>query len=821
MTKLVLVSPSYHCDVVWRRPPAEQVAIRQRQYDAALDMLARLPEFCFEFDQATLVREYLDANPHRLEQMRQFVREGRLEITGGEETIPDNNLVSGEGLVRNVLLGRLWFEETLGATATVANFDDSFGQMWQLPQVISQFGYTSYRDTRTPGLDPKTAAPGVEWEGLDGSRIFYLPTHASLTEFTHICNLPVVYSPQERLEASLQEACALDLPVVFVRYTSEEDFVEQRIVDKVLGFVPPPGGEVRFGLCGEIMREARQANRKAKVVRGELNPTLDATHITRIGLKQAYRQAEWATRVAETAATWAALSGAKYPAKAFLELWRKLAYVQFHDSICGCHTDAVNRKVMGLAARVKKGAERLANAALPKAEGQAFTLFNPLPFAHTEPLTLDLPPGLLPADGDGQALPAQITQEGTKVVATLEALGMTAYPLVKGKPERPKRLPAGKPVLTGKYEVTATDEGAAVRHLAMKRTVLEGAIPEVGFRHENGDLWNESYLGPLYTEAAGERKLVLVEAGPVFTRFVWRGLIEGDSAAEPMPPVWDQKRDGRQVVFADLRRLEWEKEVIFYRDLDRLEVRVDMDFHGRNTEVSLSFPLPLDLKAARALYDIPFAAVERKPYFELPSDSPELPGAPLHQAKLGGHGHYPALDWVAYQDGKWGMALANEGTPAHRLMNGRIEVLVLRSPTTIASDFAPPAGAYDNGHHQFCFALQPYRGNVFDSGAYRLGQQFNARSLAALGADAASRSLLQIQAPGIVLSCLKPAERGEGYILRTYETAGEAVEGAIQTTLPVAAAWETDLMERPLRQVDLARLKWRPYEIKTLRVTFA
>ena len=68
--------------------------------------------------------------------MRRFVREGRLDITGGEETIPDTNMVTGEGLVRNIFLGRLWFEETLGVRPVVANMDDAFGLTPQLPREL-------------------------------------------------------------------------------------------------------------------------------------------------------------------------------------------------------------------------------------------------------------------------------------------------------------------------------------------------------------------------------------------------------------------------------------------------------------------------------------------------------------------------------------------------------------------------------------------------------------------------------------------------------------------------------------------------------------
>ena len=272
------------------------------------------------------------------------------------------------------------------------------------------------------------------------------------------------------------------------------------------------------------------------------------------------------------------------------------------------------------------------------------------------------------------------------------------------------------------------------------------------------------------------------------------------------------------MAFRDLQELVWEKELTFYRDLDRIDATVRVDFRGLNTELLIGFPLQLDLETARALYDVPFAAVERRPYFEVQSDSPEAEGAPVELAKLGGTGHYPALDWVAYGDDEWGMVLANQGTPAHRLMNGDIEVIVLRSPTMIDSGFHPPVGAHDNGRHEFRFALQPYEGEVFASGAYRLGQMLNAPPLISEGAAREAGSVLQLEAAGVVLSCLKPAERGKGIIIRTYEARGEKARGSITLAGNAGEACETDLMEQPGKAVNLKRLTWRPYEVKTLLV---
>jgi alpha-mannosidase len=825
----VYVIPSYHCDVVWRRSPEEQVSIRQQQYDAALRALREFPEFRFEFDQATLVREYLENNPARLEEMRGYVAEGRLDVTGGEEAIPDTNLVMGESLVRNIFLGRLWFEETLGVKPVVGNMEDAFGLSVQLPQIFAGFGCPYFRDGRTVGLDNDLAVRGVIWEGPDGSRVRYATGAVNITEGTHVCNLPVVYSRQERPRASLLETMRVKLPVVLCRYGSEEDLVEERIVRLVLDFPRPPRVEMRFALAKEALEALFAANPKPAVVRGEFNPSQPGTHITRISLKQAYRTAEWGTITAEAAAACAALGGAKYPRERLAAMWRKLAYVSFHDSLCGCHVDSVNRQVMGYCRQVRRQAERVGRRALgalaPGAGAAAGVVaFNPLPYERREPLALSLPAGVTLAGAEGKPLPAERRGQETLVLADLAPLGTTQWRTVKASTAKPKvtaaRQAAGRPCEVGSYRVTPRDDGLTLHHTGWNRTLADGPFPEVRFRREDGTMWDERILGPMFTEADGDRELVRREEGPVSVRLLWRGLLEGDPSADPEPPGWKNTRNGRQVIFADLRRLAWEKEVIFYHDLERIDVTVRLDFAAQNTEVMLGFPLQLDLARTKAVYEVPFAAVERRPYYEVPAYSPELKGAPLHLAALGGKGAWPALTWVAYGDRDWSMLCANQGTPSHRLMSGMIEIGVLRSPTPISSGFHSPPGSRENGQHEFRFALLPFRGDAVRSGAYHLGAACNAPPLlAATSVDPAapaSHSFLTIEAPGVAFSCFKQAERQAGYVLRSFETGGRTARGRLQTAFPIAAAWETDLMEQPVREVNPARLQWRPWEIKTL-----
>jgi len=825
--KTVMVAGQFHCDVVWRRPPEVQTAIRDRQFTSALDMLAKCPEFRFEFDQAAIVREYLEAHPERLEAMRQFIDEGRLDITGGEEAIPDTNMVTGEGFVRNFLLGRLWFEDTLGVRPVVANLDDAFGMTPQLPQIFLGLGFRYFRAGRTPGLDPELARKGIRWEGLDGSRLFCLSSHAGIETTQHVCNVPVVYTPAERARYSLGQAMAVDLPVVYCGYCSEEGLVADEDVRLVLEMPRPRGTEMRFATVREIFEATRHWERTAPVVRGEFNPSEAATTITRIPLKLAYRQAEWAAITAEAAAACAALQGRAYPHARLTDAWRKLAYVQFHDALCGCHIDPVNRRLMGYCRQVSRTAQTVGDRSLkamaPRRGRKAgVVVFNPLLASRQETLEADLPAGTSLAGPDGKPLPAERRGNRTAVLVDLPPMSTSCLHRVKAPAPKPQQRRGaavhGRGFRVGPYRVTARHEGVAIEHVAWRRRLVSGSLPQVRFRHDDGTLWTEHFQGRMFTDESGTQKLVRREDGPLTVRLVWEGEVRGDPAADPAVPDWFAP-DGKPPVFSDLKRLTWEKELVFHRHCARIDATVRIDFRGKNTEILIGFPLELDLSRSRAVYEVPFGATRRRPYFEVPAASPEREGAPHHLADFSGRGAWPALGWVAYGDHRWGMLLANRGTPSHRLMNGMIEVGVLRSPTA-GTSFTVPESAHENGRHTFEFALAPFRQDHRRGRVYELGARFNAPPLvcAAKLPDTLDppRSLCELTARGVAFSALKRAERADGFVLRSFETEGRPAKGRLRTAFPLAAVHEVNLLEEPAGEVDPKRLSWRPFEIKSL-----
>jgi alpha-mannosidase len=94
----------------------------------------------------------------------------------------------------------------------------------------------------------------------------------------------------------------------------------------------------------------------------------------------------------------------------------------------------------------------------------------------------------------------------------------------------------------------------------------------------------------------------------------------------------------------------------------------------------------------------------------------------------------------------------------------------------------------------------------------------------ACGGAAGEDSVFAVDAGNIVVSTVKPAEDGSGdVIVRLYESKRMSTRCRFKTSLPVKAAALTNMLEQEPEPVTVrggrVRLSFRPFEIKTLRLT--
>ena len=166
--KTLYVISHSHWDREWYQPFQEYRVRLVRMLDDLLDVMEGDDFPCYHLDGQTIVLEdYLEIRPQNRERLEKLIKSGRLVI-GPWYVMPDEFLIGGESLVRNLQLGhricREWGADPMGCGYVT----DIFGHNSQFPQILRGFGIDSALLYRGIGDFPKDA---FTWQGADGSEV--------------------------------------------------------------------------------------------------------------------------------------------------------------------------------------------------------------------------------------------------------------------------------------------------------------------------------------------------------------------------------------------------------------------------------------------------------------------------------------------------------------------------------------------------------------------------------------------------------------------------------------------------------------------------
>lgn len=815
----VLIVTHHHSDLLWRRTKRGYDRVRDEQILQALDFLREHAEFRFTFAQTEVVRTFLAQHPDLREEFRALVAAGRIELVGGMVGIPDTNLVCGESLVRNLVLGRRYMKRTFGVDVQIGWLMDAFGMSAQLPQIFVKSGFTYLYPGRMPGLPDGRYRAGFRWAGLDGTEIVTACEHACIQAGSHVCNLPITYTVAQRVALSLDAFRAVEAPVVFGLQCTEEGLFEEEVFDLVRDRnADPDAAPYRFAVALDYYRTLDP--QALPGFRGELNPEFTGCYTSHIRIKELNRAAEGALLTAEAALSIAGLrTGLAWPAAQLDRLWERVCLWQFHDSICGCHADAVMAEACDDLAAAIRTAYALHERALtalevtPRPKEKCVTVFNSCLAARGDVVLLDEPVDFVPVGEDGAPLPAQRDDERTCVVLSVPGAGFACLRGAAGTVPVPDVITDPEQLTHLEFETAHYRVEVAEGVLDIRPRCADGPVfvpegfAELVFREDRGGLWTEEYLGTIRGREHCCERVERVIRGPVFTRVCLLGHVVPDAREPGRHPFWD-----------GFEPFAWEKEITFFNDLKWFHVALRVIWSGRNTEVGLRFPLRLDPLDASATYAVPYGHVERPGYYEVESTCAdtacEFPSSVLRRAK----GNWPALGWVDYADSRFGVTVANRGTPAHRLQNGAVTAILLRSPTGQSSGFVPQPSSWENGQRTVEFALLPHAGGL-NADCVAFGEAFNRPLALHAGAPFGERpsgSVLAVDAEGIVLAALKRTTDGECVVVRLREALGRDVTTTLTTDFPVREQWLADLNETPLGRLTDLRLRFGAFEVKTL-----
>lgn len=330
--------------------------------DKVIDVLETDPQFkSFILDGQTVVLDdYTKIEPEKLERLTSLLTKDRI-IAGPWYVMPDEFLVSGESLVRNLIIGhRLARRYGAKEPMKYGYLCDVFGHIAQMPQILNGFGI--YGALVGRGTNVHTTDSHFLWQSPDGSccTTFKVPEECGYGTFWLDVWAP--YAADSDEEGLVERACRYidreaersELPFVVLMDGMDHSDIHEKAPWLARRLEEIYHCPVVFESLDKIPEDLSTYITRLPVKEGELNETakrcvehnmlITYTLSSRYDLKKANDHCQ--TLLEKWAMPCAVLSAwnGTVLRKAFLdEAYRQLIKCHAHDSICGCSIDRVHR----------------------------------------------------------------------------------------------------------------------------------------------------------------------------------------------------------------------------------------------------------------------------------------------------------------------------------------------------------------------------------------------------------------------------------------------------------------------------------------------
>jgi alpha-mannosidase len=816
-----------HIDMAWLWPWTETVEVVRNTFQSVLDLMREYPDFKFTMSSARTYEWMQEKYPDLFKQIEQRVKQGRWEIIGGMWVEPDLNMPDGESLVRQILVGKRYFQKNFGVDVKIGWNPDSFGYNYQLPQIYKKSGMDYFVTQKLLWAHEFTTFPYklFWWQAPDGSRL--------LTYFPHdyaggIDAEPLATDLSSWMPSIYGNRIADQPEMMHLYGVGDHGGGPTRVMLDHADQLRAPDAvfpKLQFSFASDFFGdlEKKLPSMQVPTWKGELYFAYHrGVFTTQAETKRRIRRAEETVLNAEKFASLASLYGRGYPQEGMEQNWKDLLFDHFHDIMPGSGIAVNYLDAKRNLANVDRAANDVTLGSLreiaahvnTQGEGVAVMIFNSLSWPRTDvaevEAQLSAPARQVEvADSNGRLMPSQllsIDQETHRarflLLANTPSLGYRTYFVrpAMGAPVVPSTLRASADTLENEFiRVKVDPRTGCMTSLFDKRSGTEALAPaetDTGGpktstcgnllqtfvdKPKQWDAWNiDADFEKQHWDLGEADEVKLIESGPL------RAVIQ----------VKNHFQNSRFV-----------RDIILCAGVPRVDVKMQAEWHEKHILLKVAFAV--SAHSDQATYEIPFGSVER----------PTTRVTPAEQAQF----EVPAQRWADISDPKHGFSLLNDCKYGYDAKGNVLRLSLLRSPEW-------PDPHADEGHHEFTYSLYPHGGGWKDALTIRRGYELNYQLIALAtgkhqGALPPEHSFLQAQADNVIVTALKKAEDDSALVLRFYEWAGN--EGEVRLQLPpgATAAWETDLMEKTIGSVPLQNdsltVHTKPNEIKTIKMQYS
>ncbi|MBN2065607.1 MAG: hypothetical protein JW771_02230 [Candidatus Thermoplasmatota archaeon] len=342
----VFLIPHFHFDFEWWKEEPYHEEDACIIIEKALELLQKCPQFTYVIDQVLPLKYFLEQNPNRQQELKQLLDERRLELVGGGLVAPDENLPTGEGLIRQFFQGKQWVKEHLNCEVKVGWEIDEFGHPAQVPQIFSLLGFRYFVFSR--GVNPynKNHPTLFWWKDPSGEKellTYWWAAH-------YLCADPSMLSSNITKEKFFKEIDARiryegkRSPVPYLMFPLGGDFTLplEEWIDFVKDWNNEHDTQLQFSVPSRYFEAVE--HQTLPEIQGEFNPVFTGCYSSREQLKKRSRELQHRLTSFEKLSSLTTILGNTFPAQKIKTAWWELLKGDFHDTICGTGTDRVYQK---------------------------------------------------------------------------------------------------------------------------------------------------------------------------------------------------------------------------------------------------------------------------------------------------------------------------------------------------------------------------------------------------------------------------------------------------------------------------------------------
>ena len=772
-----------HMDTAWLWKSTETIKKCARTYSNALSLMEQYPEYTFVQSSACHGNMILQHYPELFERIKDKVKEGRYEPNGGVWVECDCNITSGESMVRQFLWGQRFTRKHFGFTSNTFWLPDTFGYSAAIPQIMKGCAVDYFCTTKIDWNDTNVFPYDTfYWQGLDGTKVF---THFNRT---HLWPSPMplsdVLSGTNTHGNSIKERSVTDSRLISYGYGDGGGGPQYEMIEMARRIKDLNGcAKCEHTTVGEFMKKLEAKAKYPSTYRGELYLELHRGTLTnQHNIKRNNRKGEIALRNLEYLnVSNAVKNGVVAEDKDTHPLYETLLLNQFHDILPGTCIPSAHKLSLEQTGKMLETAKALTAKAV-SGSGKAFTLTNTLSFDRNDPVFIECDEGLV-ADLDcKQQTYKNLDGKNILILSgiTIPAFSSVKFNLVPGKAD-------------------------AKCDIAVNGNIISTPFADIEF-NEKG------YISSFYDKKMGRQ---LCGDGYAFNTFIM---------AEDLPKEWDNWDVDADLEnkFADCGEL-LSREVISQGQVavivrskykisskssitqdvfcfaDSAEVRFDtlMDWNDDHRFLKTAFDTSIQSDFAR--FEIQYGNVLR----------PTSRNNAVEKAKFEVVNH----KYTDLSETRCGVAILNDSKYAISVDGGKMRLSLHKGG--LRPDFTG-----DHGLHRTVYSFLPHNGGFDANTVIKPAYELNIAPVIGEG-DFNALALIVPEKDNIIVEAIKPCEDNEkAFIARLYEAEGTFTNSNVKIFEGAKKIEETNMLEEVQSELKSTELSFRPFEIKTLKISY-